>query len=282
MRLEEGHLRTFDVRDPLQLQVRRDFFVEGGARGPVPRGAHARGRGIAPVQLVRADRDRRRRPCRRGRRRVVVRSWPRGTTALLPALCPAVRFSSPSRWTAACGRCASSWRWRSGRTDQAPADGEQGAQQPLCEAGLGKPVTEYRYVLRSGAAEVGADVLGAAAAGGVVRFVSGRASVDFGVVGRRSAGGRRGPDARPGRRRGSPSRCSPWWSRTPSRPARRFRRARPARCASGACWPRRSPTCWRTASRARPRRPARRWVRAPRRSCGPGAVRVRSSRRRRC
>ncbi|MCY4635159.1 MAG: hypothetical protein OXG04_11765, partial [Acidobacteria bacterium] len=29
VRLEEGHLRTFDVRDPLQLQVRRDFFVEG-------------------------------------------------------------------------------------------------------------------------------------------------------------------------------------------------------------------------------------------------------------
>ncbi|MCY4030302.1 MAG: hypothetical protein OXH75_28820, partial [Acidobacteria bacterium] len=182
VRLEEGHLRTFDVRDPLHLQIRRDFFVEA-EREDLFLAVHMLAGGESPlfswyerIEIVDDDRS-------GGAEGALWFGVAEGDDGL--AFCPLpsgpILVAEPLDGGVRTVRLPLAMAQRS--ADQAPADGEQGAQQRLCEAGLGKPVSEYRYELRSGAAEVGRDVLGSAGAGGVVRFVSGRASVDFGVVG---------------------------------------------------------------------------------------------------
>ena len=182
VRLEEGHLRTFDVRDPLQLQVRRDFFVEG-EREDLFLAVHMLADGESPlfswyerIEIVDDDRS-------GGAEGALWFGVAEGDDGLASCPLPSgpILVAEPLDGGVRTIRLPLAMAQRAG--DQAPADGEQGAQQRLCEAGLGKPVSEYRYEFRSGAAEVGRDVLGPAGAGGVVRFVSGRASVDFGVVG---------------------------------------------------------------------------------------------------
>ena len=179
VRLEEGHLRTFDVRDPLQLQVRRDFFVEG-EREDLFLAVHMLADGESPlfswyarIEIVDDDRS-------GGADGALWFGLAEGDDGL--ASCPLpgapIPVAEPLDGGVRTVRLDLAVAQRTG--ERSPADGEQGAQRPVCEAGLGKPVTEYRYEFRSGAAEVGADVLGS---GGVIRFVSGRGAVDFGVVG---------------------------------------------------------------------------------------------------
>lgn len=178
VRLEEGHLRTFDVRDPLQLQVRRDFFVEA-EREDLFLVVHMLAGDESPlfswyerIEIVDDDR-----PggvdgslwfgladglesCPEPRDAFVVAEPPDGGVRLV-------------RVDLAMAQ----------QGDQAERGGQQDARQGSCRVGVGKPVTEYRYELRSGAAEVGRDVLASAGAGSVVRFVSGRATLELGVVG---------------------------------------------------------------------------------------------------
>ena len=180
VRLEEGHLRTFDVRDPLQLQVRRDFFVEGEREDL-----------FLVVHMLAGDES----PLFSWYERIEIVDDDRsgGTDGALwfgladgLESCPEprsrVRVVEPLDGGVRPVRLDLALAQRGG--EQPPQDGQQDAEQRSgCQVGFGKPVTEYRYELRSGMAEVGRDVLDPAGAGGVVRFVSGRASVDFDVVG---------------------------------------------------------------------------------------------------
>ena len=180
VRLEEGHLRTFDVRDPLQLQVRRDFFVEGEREDL-----------FLVVHMLAGDES----PLFSWYERIEIVDDDRsgGTDGALwfgladgLESCPEprslVRVAEPLDGGVRPVRLDLALAQRGG--EQQPQDTEQDAEQRSgCQVGFGKPVTEYRYELRSGMAEVGRDVLDPAGAGGVVRFVSGRASVHFDVVG---------------------------------------------------------------------------------------------------
>ena len=180
VRLEEGHLRTFDVRDPLQLQVRRDFLVEAEREDL-----------FLVVHMLAGDES----PLFSWYERIEIVDDDRsgGTDGALwfgladgLESCPEprslVRVAEPLDGGVRPVRLDLALARRVG--DQSAQDPQQDAEQRSgCQVGLGKPVTEYRYELRSGMAEVGRDVLDPAGAGGVVRFVSGRASVHFDVVG---------------------------------------------------------------------------------------------------
>ena len=179
VRLEEGHLRTFDVRDPLQLQVRRDFFVEG-EREDLFLAVHMLADGESPlfswysrIEIIDDDRS-------GGADGALWFGLAEGDDGLASCPLPSLPIPVAEPLDGGVRTVRLDLAIAQRAAEQEPADGEQGAQQRGCEAGVGKPVTEYRYELRSGAAEVGADVLGS---GGVVRFVSGRGAVDFGVVG---------------------------------------------------------------------------------------------------
>lgn len=182
VRLEEGHLRTFDVRDPLQLQVRRDFFVEG-EREDLFLAVHMLAGDESPlfswyerIEIVDDDRS-------GGADGALWFGVAEGDDGL--ASCPLpgspIPVAEPLDGGVRTVRLDLVMAQRGGDELQ-PQGGDRAAEQRSCQTGLGKPVTEYRYEFRSGAAEVGRDVLHPGA-GGVVRFVSGRASVDFDVVG---------------------------------------------------------------------------------------------------
>ena len=179
VRLEEGHLRTFDVRDPLQLQVRRDFFVEG-EREDLFLAVHMLAGGESPlfswyerIEIIDDDRS--------GADGGVLWFGMADGLDSCPVPSNLVHVAEPLDGGVRPVRLELAVAGRGGGQPQ--PDGQDGPQPSGCEVGLGKPVTEYRYELRSGAAEVGIDVLGSGGSGGVVRFVSGRGSVDFGVVG---------------------------------------------------------------------------------------------------
>jgi hypothetical protein len=183
VRLDEGHLRTFDVQDPLQLQVRRDFFVEG-EREDLFLVVHMLAGDESPlfswyerIEIVDDDR-------LGGSDGALWFGVAEGEDGLASCPLPSrpVLVAEPLDGGVRAVRLDLVMAER-GSDQKQPQDGEQGAQQRSCQPAVGKPVTEYRYELRSGAAEVGRDVLGSAGAGGVVRFVSGRAAVDFGIVG---------------------------------------------------------------------------------------------------
>lgn len=182
VRLEEGHLRAFDVRDPLQLQVRRDFFVEG-EREDLFLAVHMLAGGELPlfswyerIEIVDDDRS-------GGADGALWFGVAEGDDGLASCPLPSgpIPVAEPLDGGVRPVRLDLAMAQRGG--EQPPGGPPDGPQPSGCQAGLGKPVTEYRYELRSGAAEVGRDVLDPVGAGGVVRFVSGRASVDFGVVG---------------------------------------------------------------------------------------------------
>ena len=183
VRLEEGHLRTFDVGDPLQLQVRRDFFVEA-EREDLLLAVHMLAADESPlftwyqrIEIVDDDRS-------GGADGALWFGVAEGDDGLASCPLPSspVTVAEPLDRGVRTVRLELAMAQRGGEQPQ-QQDGEQSAEQRSCQAGIGKPVTEYRYEFRSGAAEVGRDVLQPVGAGGVVRFVSGRASVDFHVVG---------------------------------------------------------------------------------------------------
>lgn len=178
VRLEEGHLRTFDVADPLQLQVRRDFFVEA-----------EREDFFLVVHMLAGDES----PLFSWYQRIEIVDDDRSGGAdgalwfgLADGLesCPRPRDSfavaEPFDGGVASVRVDLALAQRGQAAESGPGDGEE---QPMCQVGAGKPVTEYRYELRSGAAEVGRDVLALTGRESIVRFVSGRATLEFGVVG---------------------------------------------------------------------------------------------------
>ena len=182
VRLEEGHLRTFDVRDPLQLQVRRDFFVEG-EREDLFLAVHMLAGDESPlfswyerIEIVDDDRS-------GGADGALWFGVAEGDDGL--ASCPLpgspIPVAEPLDGGVRTVRLDLVMARRGGDEPQ-PQGGDRAGEQQSCQTGLGKPVTDYRYEFRSGAAEVGRDVLHSGV-GGVVRFVSGRASVDFDVVG---------------------------------------------------------------------------------------------------
>ena len=170
--LEEGHLRAFDLENPLRIEVRRDWFVEApredfylvvhmlaGAETPLVSW-------FERVEIVDDDRI--------GGEAGALWFGAAHEEMLCPAGSRRFDLVEPA------GAGAVPFRVELVVAERAVA--ESGAEDDAtCEVGAGRAVTEYRYELRSGSAALGADVVAQAA--GRVRFVAGRGGLDVGVVG---------------------------------------------------------------------------------------------------
>lgn len=170
--LEEGHLRAFDLENPLRIEVRRDWFVEApredfylvvhmlaGAETPLVSW-------FERIEIVDDDRI--------GGEGGALWFGAANEETLCPAGSRRFDLVEPA------GGGAAPFRVDLVVAERAVA--ESGAEDDAtCEVGTGRSVTEYRYELRSGSAALGADVVGQAA--GTVRFVAGRGGLDVGVVG---------------------------------------------------------------------------------------------------
>ena len=170
--LEEGHLRAFDLENPLRIEVRRDWFVEApredfylvvhmlaGAETPLVSW-------FERIEIVDDDRI--------GGEAGALWFGAAHEETLCPAGSRRFDLVEPA------GGGAAPFRVDLVVAERAVA--ESGAEDDAtCEVGAGRSVTEYRYELRSGSAALGADVVGQTT--GTVRFVAGRGGLDVGVVG---------------------------------------------------------------------------------------------------
>ncbi len=171
---EEGHLRTFNPADPLRIEVRRDWFVEG-----------AREDFYLVVQMIAGDET----PLVSWFERLEIVDddriggedgalWFGGEHEL--DACPggSRRFEAVEPFAGHAVPVVLDLVVAQRSTPEGGA-----TEEASCEVGLGNAVTEYRYELRSASASVGADVLAPADSGGRVRFVAGRGSVSLSLVG---------------------------------------------------------------------------------------------------
>ena len=172
--LEEGHLRSFNPADPLRIEVRRDWFVEG------PREDF-----YLVVQMIAANET----PLVSWFERLEIVDddriggedgalWFGGEHEL--DACPggSRRFEMVEPFAGHAALVVLDLVVAQRPTAEGDDTGEAS-----CEVGLGNAVTEYRYELRSASALVGVDVAVPADAGGRVRFVAGRGSLELAVVG---------------------------------------------------------------------------------------------------
>ena len=178
VRLEAGHLRTFDVDDPLMLRVRQDFFVERD-REDLLLAVHMMQGGESPLfswyqRIVIVDDD-----------------SPGGEDGSLwfglaedPDLLDAGLASCPDPMDRVIVAEPLGGGFRSVRLELAMADPD-GAAAGSADGGCSPSGQEawFRYELVSRSAEVGVDVIDPAGVGGDIRFVGGRATLELYVVG---------------------------------------------------------------------------------------------------
>ena len=184
VRLEAGHLRTFDVDDPLMLQVRQDFLVERD-REDLLLAVHMMQGGESPLfswyqRIVIQDDD---------RPGVEAGSLWFGV-ADDPVLLDRGLASCPDPMDYARVAEPLDGGFRPVRLELAMADpgADDSAEDPGTDAeqsagcSLSGQEAWFRYELASGTAEVGVDVVGPGGPVGAVRFVGGRAALELYVV----------------------------------------------------------------------------------------------------